>query len=111
MHEQAAEAVEESDEGGAQGLEVALEGVADEDKRFPSIVQQMENENVEAAWMEEHLDSSDEEYPVPAEWSNPGFGNPVAFDGRQQECEYRDIEVVKGAKYPSVDAVKEAVKR
>ena len=38
MHEQAAEAVEESDEGGAQGLEVAPEGVADEGKRFPSIV-------------------------------------------------------------------------
>jgi len=85
--------------------------VADKGERFPSIVQQMENKNIEAAGMEEYLDSSDEEYPVPAEWSNPGFGNPVAFDGRQQECEYRDNEVVKGAKYPGSDAVKETVKR
>ena len=85
--------------------------MADKGERFPSIVQQMENKNIEAAGMEEYLDSSDEEYPVPAEWSNPGFGNPVAFDGRQQECEYRDNEVVKGAKYPGSDAVKEAVKR
>lgn len=86
------------------------QGVADLGERVPSIVQEMENENLEAAQMEEYGDSSDEEYPIPADWNNPGFGNPVAFDGRRNECDYRENEVVKGAMYHSSEAVKEAVK-
>ncbi len=92
------------------GEEVRGQGVADLGERIPSIVQEMENENLEAAHMEEYGDSSDEEYPVPADWSNPGFGNPVAHDARTNEYQYRENEVVKGALYHSSEAVKEAVK-
>ena len=60
--------------------------------------------------MEEYGDSSDEEYPVPSDWSNPGFGNPIAHDARTNEFQYRENEVVQGALYDSSEAVKEAVK-
>jgi len=90
--------------------EVGGQGVADLGETVPSIVQQMENENLEATHMEEYGDSSDEEYPVPSDWSNPGFGNPIAHDARTNEFQYRENEVVQGALYDSSEAVKEAVK-
>ena len=74
-------------------------------------VQQMHNEDMEAAQMEEHEYSSDEDYPIPSQWSNPGFGNPMVADSREQECEYRGNEVVQGSKYSSSGDVKDAVKR
>ena len=70
------------------------EGVADEGEILPAIVQQMQTEDMEAAQMEEHEYSSDEDYPVPSEWINPRFGNPMVVDSKEQECEYRENEVV-----------------
>jgi len=71
----------------------------------------MHNEDIEAAQMEEHEYSSDEDYPVPSEWINPGFGNPMLADWKEQECEYRENELVQEAKYSSSGDVKDAVKR
>ena len=76
--------------------EVGGQGVADLGETVPSIVQQMENENLEATHMEEYGDSSDEEYPVPSDWRNPGFGNPIAHDARTNKFQYRENEVVQG---------------
>ncbi|WVZ71187.1 hypothetical protein U9M48_019803 [Paspalum notatum var. saurae] len=52
----------------------------------------------------------DEDYPIPGEWREHGFGNPVVHDAKQQEWEYRENEVVQGAKYASSALLKEAVK-
>jgi hypothetical protein len=111
MHEEVPDVEGEVEDGGRKGTEAEAEGVADEGEVLPSIVQQMHNESMEAAHMEEYEYSSDEEYPIPSQWSNPGFGNPMVSDARQQEHEYRENEVVKGAKYSSGDDVKDAVKR
>jgi len=85
--------------------------VADEGEVLQSIVQQMHNEDVEAAAMDEHENSSDEEFSVPSEWANTGFGNPMVAEHRDQKYEYRENEVVQGASYSSSGDVKDAVKR
>ena len=72
----------------------------------------MEAEDHEAQQMDECVDSSDDEaYPVPTQWREEGFGNPVIQDGRCQEWEYPENEVVQGAKYKTIEDVKDAVKR
>ena len=64
-----------------------------------------------ARMIEEYGDSSDDEdYPLLGEWRDKSFGNPVIHDIRSSEYEYRDNEVVQGVKYPSIEAVKDAVK-
>ena len=91
--------------------EIEAQGQADEGERVPIIVEQMHNEDEEAEQMQQGGDSSDEEGDqVPAEWMEHGFGNPIVQDGRCPEWEYRENEVVQGSKYPTIDAVKEAVK-
>src|SRR6266540_6991437 len=71
----------------------------------------MHNEDEEAEQIQQCGDSSDGEGdPVPAEWREQGFGNPMVQDGRCQEWEYKENEVVQRAKYPTIDVVKEAVK-
>ena len=47
---------------------------------------------------------------MPGEWTEQGFCNPIVQDGRCPEWEYRENEVVQESKYPTIDAVKEAVK-
>ena len=87
-------------------------GVADEGERIPAIVEQMEEEDREAAEVDEVEDYSDDEgYTVPAEWEERGFGNPVIQDAKHEDWQYRANEVVQGARYKSIDEVKEAVKR
>ena len=91
--------------------EMEPQGVADEGERITRIVEEVEAEDHEAQQMEECVDSSDDEaYPVPTQWREQGFGNPVIQDGRCQEWEYRENEVVQGAKYKSIEALKDAVK-
>ena len=70
----------------------------------------MEAEDQTAIEMEEYEDSSDDEqYPLPKEWKEHGFGSHVAENVRNQEWEYRGNEVVQGATYPNIEAVKDAV--
>jgi len=94
------------------GSQAELQGLADEGERIPSIVQQMQNEDDEFAQAQEIGEGSDEDedYPIPGEWREYGFGNPVVHDAKQQEWEYRENEVVQGAKYASSALLKEAVK-
>ncbi|WVZ66891.1 hypothetical protein U9M48_016051 [Paspalum notatum var. saurae] len=87
------------------------EGFADEGERIPGIVEQMNNEDQLVQEMEENgYSSDDEEAPMPAVWRDPGFGEHEVQDGRSREWEYRANEVVQGAKYATIEAVKEAVK-
>src|SRR5438128_12667361 len=71
----------------------------------------MQIEDEEAEQIEQRGDSSDKEgEQVPAEWSEQGLGNYMIHDARGPEWQYRENEVVQGSKYPTIDAVKEAVK-
>ena len=77
------------------------QGLADEGERIHSIVDEMEAEDQTAIEIEEYEDSSDDEqYSLPKEWKEHGFGSHVAEDVRNQEWEYRGNEV----------AVKDAVR-
>ena len=44
------------------------------------------------------------------EWREEGFENPVVQDIKSSEFEYRVNEVVQGAKYRTIEDVKDAVK-
>ena len=44
------------------------------------------------------------------QWNEHGFGMPVVEDVRHQEWEYRNNEIVQGATYPNIEAIKDAVK-
>jgi len=75
------------------------------------MVDEMETEDQAAMEMEEHeCSSDDEQYLLPKQWREHGFGNPVVEDVRHQEWEYISNEVVHGATYPNIEAVKDAVK-
>ena len=89
------------------------QGVADEGELLPAIVQQMENETMEAAAADqcEDLSDEDEQFVRPTEWRNPGFGSHEAYDAKHQEFEFRENEVMVGSKYNTTAAMKDAVKR
>ena len=71
----------------------------------------MEKEDQDAQIMEQCGDSSDDEhFPVLGEWREEGFGNPVVQDIRCPKFEYRVNEVIQGAKYRTIEDVKDAVK-
>ena len=111
MEEQAEGEEEEQQNEEVHVTETEPQGQADEGERIPIIVEQMQNEDEEAEQMQQGGDSSDEEgEQVPAEWREHGFGNPIVQYARCPEWEYRENEVVQGSKYPTIDAVKEAVK-
>ena len=85
--------------------------MADEGERIPGIVEEMEKEDQDARIMEQCGDSSDDErFPVLGEWREEGFGNPVVQDIKSSEFEYRVNEAVQGAKYRTIEDVKDAVK-
>ena len=86
-------------------------GEADEGERIEQVVQQMMTDDMEHHDLPE-TDSSDEEdaVPVPAEWSNPNFGNMVVSEGYSVPWEYHENEVTEGALYKNKDDVRDAVK-
>ena len=88
--------------------------MADEGERIPGIVEETEKEYQDARIMEQCGDSSDDEdderFPVLGEWRKEGFGNPVVQDIRCPEFEYIVNEVIQGAKYRTIEDVKDAVK-
>ena len=103
---------EQDEEADDHVSEPEPQGHADEGERIPEIIEQMVNEDLEAEHMQDLDDSSDDEgYIVPAEWRERGFGNSVIQDGGRQHWEYGANVVVQGAKYPNIDALKEAVKQ
>src|SRR6266508_4094490 len=111
MEEQAEGNEDEEQNEEVHVTKIEPQGQADEGERIPIIVEQMHNEEEEAEQLQQGGDSSDEEgEQVPAEWMEQGFGNQIVQDARCPEWEYRENEVVQGSKYPTIDAVKEAVK-
>ena len=103
--------VEQDESEETENQNMGPQGLADEGERIHSIVDEMEAEDQTAIEMEEYEDSSDDEqYSLPKEWKEHGFGSHVAEDVRNQEWEYRGNEVVQGATYPNIEAVKDAVR-
>ena len=93
-----------------QSQNMGPQGLADEGERIHSIVDEMEAEDQTAMEMEEYEGSSDnEQYSLPKEWKEHGFDRHVAEDVRNQEWEYRGNEVVQGATYLNIEAVKDLV--
>jgi len=91
--------------------EPELQCLADEGEQIPGIVEDMEKEDHDAQIMEQCGDSSDDErFLVLGEWREEGFENPVVQDIKSSEFEYRVNEVVQGAKYRTIEDVKDAVK-
>ena len=104
---------EDKEEENVQAPEPESEpqGLADEGERIPVIVEDMEKEDQDARIMEQCGDSSDDErFPGLGEWREEDFGNPVVQDIRCPEFEYRANEVIQGAKYRTIEDVKDAVK-
>ena len=93
--------VEEDESEQIENQNIEPQGLADEGERIQSIVEEMEAEDQAAMDMEEDdWSSDDEQYALPKEWKEHGFGNPVVEDVRHQEWEYKGNEVVQGATYP-----------
>ena len=78
--------VEQDESEETENQNMGPQGLADEGERIHSIVDEMEAEDQTAIEMEEYEDSSDDEqYSLPKEWKEHGFGSHVAEDVRNQE--------------------------
>jgi hypothetical protein len=83
--------------------------VADEGENIPFIVEQLQDEKCE---LDEAMnaDSSDDDDDVPEEWVSSDFSHLVVDDGSSGPSDCRENEIVQGARYHSIEEVKEAVK-
>ncbi|PUZ69436.1 hypothetical protein GQ55_2G108300 [Panicum hallii var. hallii] len=91
------------------GGTAAPQYVADEGENIPRIVEQLRDEDRE---LDEAMnaDSSDDDEDVPEEWVSSDFSYLVIDEGPNVPWDCRENEVVQGARYQSIDEVKEAVK-
>ena len=103
--------VEQDESEEIENQNIGPQGLTDERERIHSIVDEMEAEDQTTMEIEEYEGSSDDEqYSLPKEWKEHGFRNHVAEDVRNQEQEYRENEVVQGATYTNIEAVKDTVR-
>jgi hypothetical protein len=91
------------------GGTAAPQCMADEGENIPFIVEQLQDEERELD-KAMNADSSDDEKDVPEEWVNNNFSHLDVDEGSSVPSDYRENEVVQGARYHSIDKVKEAVK-
>jgi hypothetical protein len=91
------------------GGTAAPQCVADEGEKIPRIVEQLRDEDRE---FDEAInaDSSDDDEDVPEEWVSSDFSHLVIDEGPSVPWECSENEVVQGARYQSIDEVKESVK-
>jgi hypothetical protein len=91
------------------GGTAASQYVANEGENIPFIVEQLQDEERE---LDEAMnaDSSDDDEGVPEEWASSDFSHLVIDEGSSVPSDCRENEVVQGARYHSIDEVKEAVK-
>jgi hypothetical protein len=103
---------EDVDPDGARSSDYPTEptGEADEGERIPSLIEQMQQDDLQADESLEYGISDDEDdASVPADWNNPNFNNLVVNEGNQVAWEYTQNEVTQGARYPTSQAMKDAV--
>jgi hypothetical protein len=91
------------------GGTAAPQYVADEGENIPFIVEQLQDEERE---LDEAMnaDSSDDNEDVPEELVSSDFSHVVVDEGSSVPSDYKENEVVQGARYHSIDEVKKAVK-
>jgi hypothetical protein len=91
------------------GGTAASQCVADEGENIPFIVEQLQDEERE---LDEAMnaDSSDDDDDVPEEWVSSDFSHLVVDDGSSVPSDCKENEIVQGARYHSIEKVKEAVK-
>jgi hypothetical protein len=91
------------------GGTAAPQCVADEGENIPFIVEQLQDEERE---LDEAMnaDLSDDEDDVTEEWVSSDFSHLVVDDGSSETSDCRENEIVQGARYHSIEEVKEAVK-
>jgi hypothetical protein len=92
------------------GGTAAPQCVVDEGENTPHIIEQLRDEERE---LDEAMnaDSSDDDEDVPPEeWVSSDFSHLVVDEGPSVPWDCRENEVIQGAKYHSIDKVKEAVK-
>jgi hypothetical protein len=83
--------------------------VANEGENIPLIVEQLQDEERE---LDEAInaDSSDDDDDVPQDWVSSDFSHLVVDDGSCWPSDCRENENIQGARYHSIEEVKEAVK-
>ncbi|PUZ57006.1 hypothetical protein GQ55_5G393500 [Panicum hallii var. hallii] len=87
----------------------APQGVADEGENIPFIVEQLQDEERELDEVM-NADSSDDDDDVPQDWVSSDFSHLVVDDGSSWPSDCRENEIIQGARYHSIEEVKEAVK-
>jgi hypothetical protein len=101
---------DEVEEGNIEaGGTTAPQCVADEGENIPFIVEQLQDEERE---LDEAMnaDSSDDDDDVPQDWVSSDFSHLVVDDGSSWPSDCRENEIIQGARYHSIEEVKEAVK-
>jgi hypothetical protein len=91
------------------GGTVAPQCVADERENVPFIVEQLQDEERE---LDEAMnaDSSDDDDDMPEKWVNRDFSHLVVDEGSSVPLDCSENKIVQGARYHSIEEVKEAVK-
>lgn len=100
------------DPDGAHSSEHLIEptGKVDEGERVPSLIELVERDDLQDDKSPEYDISDDEDdAPVPMDWNNLNFNNFMVNEGNQVAWEYTQNEVTQGARYPTSQAMKDAV--
>ena len=85
-------------------------GVTDEGERVPTIVDEMEREDSDNEQAEGNASSDEEDDVMPVDWTNEDFSGLVISEGHHVPWEYKENEVIQGARYAHKEDLKEAVK-
>nr|ABA99869.1 transposon protein, putative, Mutator sub-class [Oryza sativa Japonica Group] len=85
-------------------------GMADEGERVGIIVDEMEREDSDNEQAEDDASSDEEGDVMATDWANEDFSGLVISEGDHVPWEYKEYEVIEGARYAHKDEMKEAVK-
>ncbi|BAF04180.1 Os01g0190900 [Oryza sativa Japonica Group] len=85
-------------------------GMADEGERVSIIVDEMEREDSDNEEADDDASSDEEGDVMATDWANEDFSGLVISEGDHVPWEYKENEVIEGARYAHKDEMKEAVK-
>nr|ABA91612.1 retrotransposon protein, putative, Ty3-gypsy subclass [Oryza sativa Japonica Group] len=85
-------------------------GMADEGERVGIIVDEMEREDSDNEEADDDASSDEEGDVMATDWANEDFSGLVISEGDHVPWEYKENEVIEGARYAHKDEMKEAVK-
>nr|ABA97849.1 SWIM zinc finger family protein [Oryza sativa Japonica Group] len=85
-------------------------GMADEGERVGIIVDEMEREDSDNEEVDDDASSDEEGDVMGTDWANEDFSGLVISEGDHVPWEYKENEVIEGARYAHKDEMKEAVK-